>query len=161
MASFTPLSNHRGSRSKMFTFSRSMWWPGDSMWICCKTSEDMELGHRCSKNLALRERSISVTSYQMLMTQFWRHYQRSKTRGIKSFCSPSRRTTGKGGARPRGSGFALRPGPPADGNLGILLMKVAVATEKSRYAKWCIKSLIYLLGFITNTNRWTFIIINL
>ena len=31
IASLIPLSNQRGSLSKIFTSSRSMWWPGDSM----------------------------------------------------------------------------------------------------------------------------------
>ena len=59
MASFTPLSNHLGFVVNTSVFSNSMecwWW---STWMCLETSEVVELGRRCSLNLAFRDLSVS------------------------------------------------------------------------------------------------------
>ena len=61
MASFTPLSNHLGSVVNTSVFSNSTECWGWSTWMCLETSEVVELGRRCSPNLAFRDLSVSPT----------------------------------------------------------------------------------------------------
>ena len=51
VVSLIPLSNQQGSLhlSSILTSSRSIWWPGDSMWMWFETSELVELGFLCSR----------------------------------------------------------------------------------------------------------------
>ena len=60
IASFTPLSNHFNSTSKILTLSKLMLWSGWSQFICFKTSEFTELGLLCSMNLAFRDLPVST-----------------------------------------------------------------------------------------------------
>ena len=60
MASFTPLSNYLGSVvSSVFSNSTECW--GWSTWMCFETTEVVELGRRCSRNLAFRDLSVLPT----------------------------------------------------------------------------------------------------
>ena len=51
MAFSSPLSNQRASLFKILTSLRSMWWPGNSMWICRETTDKAEWV--CAQNQAL------------------------------------------------------------------------------------------------------------
>ena len=61
IASFTPLSNHLGSTSKISALAISMECPGSVVCMCLDTSEVEELGRLCSMNRALNDRSVSPT----------------------------------------------------------------------------------------------------
>ena len=61
MASFTPLSNHLGSVVRILVLSSSTVCSGWSVCICFATSEVVELGLRCSLNLAFSDLSVSPT----------------------------------------------------------------------------------------------------
>ena len=59
IASRTPLLNQFGSLLRMRTFSKLTLWPGQVVFMCLDTSDDVALGLRCSWNRALRGRSVS------------------------------------------------------------------------------------------------------
>ena len=61
MASFTPLSYHLGSTSKISAVMMSTECPGSVTWMCLDTSDEDELGRLCSMKRALNERSVSPT----------------------------------------------------------------------------------------------------
>ena len=61
MASFTPLSNHLGSVVRISVLSSSTVCSSWSVCICFATSEVVELGLRCSLNLAFSDLSVSPT----------------------------------------------------------------------------------------------------
>ena len=53
------LSQNICSRSRILTSSNSTWWSGDSIWMCWETSDEVELGRRCSWNLVFSDLSVS------------------------------------------------------------------------------------------------------
>ena len=65
MASFTPLSYHLGSTSKISVFMMFIECPGSVTWMCLETSNKDELGRLCSMNWALNERSVSPNNPHM------------------------------------------------------------------------------------------------
>ena len=59
MASRTPLANQSSSLSRILALARETEWDGLSRLMWLETSEWIELGRRCSRNLDLRDFSVS------------------------------------------------------------------------------------------------------